>query len=134
MDVAALVLWAVTAAGGALMTAIWLAGRGPAQHRAGIARISPARLGGHAALAVVGLVLWVVHVSTGSGVAGWLALALLPVVAAIGLLMFMTWLGGRGAARPGDAAAEQRFPFVVVVAHGAFAVLTLLAVVVALVG
>jgi hypothetical protein len=133
MDVAALVLWVVTASGGALMAAMWLSAHGPAQHRAGVARISPARLGGHAGLAAVGLVLWVVHVTTDSEVAGWLALAALPVVAAIGLVMFMTWLGGRGAAPPGLAAAEQRFPSVVVVAHGVFAVLTLVAVLVALV-
>lgn len=133
MDVAALVLWVITALGGATLAAIWLTGRGPAQHRAGVARISPYRLGSHFALAATGLILWVVHVVTDNGAPGWIALALLPVVATIGFLMFMTWLAGRGAVTISEKPAEQRFPVAVVAAHGLFAVLTLLAVLVSLI-
>jgi hypothetical protein len=133
MDAAALVLWVLTALGGATMAAIWLAGRGPAQHRAGVSRISPGRLGTHFLLAAAGLALWIVHVVSDSDGPGWVALAVLPVVAGLGFLMFMTWLAGRGSVTTApDRPAEQRFPVVVVAAHGLFAVLTLLAAAVAL--
>ena len=133
MDTVALILWVVTAAGGLTMAGIWLANRGPAQHRAGSSRISPGRLGAHFGLAATGLVLWIIHVVTDDDATGWVALALLPLVALIGFLMFMTWLAGRGAAVDQDRPAEQRIPTVVVAAHGVFAVLTLVAVLTALV-
>ena len=131
MDVVALVLWAATALGGATMAGIWLAKGGPSQHRGGVSRIAPARLAAHAGLAATGLVLWVVHVATDEDLVGWVALAVLPLVATIGFLLFMTWLAGRGAVTA-EPPAEQRFPVVVVGAHGAFAVATLVAVVAAL--
>ena len=59
------------------------------------------------------------------------ALVLLPVVAVIGFLMFMTWLAGRRAVGAATA-PEQRFPTAIVAAHGVFAVLTLVAVLAAL--
>ena len=133
MDAVALVLWVVTALGGALMAGIWIRAGGPAQHRGGNSRISPVRLVSHVALAAAGLVLWIVHVATDNDVPGWLAFAVLPLVALLGLLMFVTWLAGRGAAVTGEPPAEQRFPAVVVAAHGAFAVLTVVAVLVAVV-
>lgn len=134
MDVAALVLWVVTAAGGFAMAGIWLAGRGPHQHRDGHSRISPQRLGTHFGLAATGLVLWIAYVASDNKALGWVALVLLPIVATIGFLMFMTWLAGRGAvATPAGEAAEQRIPPVIVAVHGLFAVATLVAVVVALV-
>jgi hypothetical protein len=131
MDVAALVLWVATALGGIVMAVMWLAGGGPAQHRDGTSRISPARLGGHAGLAATGLVLWIVYAATDEAVVGWLAFAALPVVALLGVLMLVTWLAVRGAAVTGARPAEQRFPVVVVVAHGVAAVLTVVAVLVA---
>lgn len=132
MDVVALVLWVVTALGGTAMAGIWLAKGGPAQHRGGLSRIAPVRLGAHAALAATGLALWIVGVATDTDAPGWLALALLPVVATIGFLMFMTWLAGRGAAPQAEQPAEQRFPVAIVAAHGVFAVATLVAVLLAL--
>lgn len=131
MDLVALVLWVATALGGIVMATMWVAGHGAAQHREGTSRISPARLGGHAALAAVGLVLWIVHVATDEAVVGWLAFAALPVVALLGVLMFVTWLAGRGAVVTEARPAEQRFPVVVVAAHGIGAVGTVVAVLVA---
>jgi hypothetical protein len=131
MDVAALVLWVLTALGGATLAALWLAGRGPTPHRAGVTRISPRRLGLHFGLAASGLILWIIHVVTDNDTAGWLALLMLPVVAAIGSLMFMTWFAGRAAVTVGDEPAEHRFPVAVVAAHGLFGLLTVLAVAIA---
>jgi len=133
MHVAALVLWIATALGGLTMTGIWLANRGPAQHAEGASRIGPRRLAAHAGTAAAGLVLWIVHVASDSDAAGWLAFGLLPVVALIGSLMFMTWLAGRGADTGDVTAAEQRIPPVVVAAHGLLAVATAVAVLIALV-
>jgi manganese efflux pump family protein len=129
----ALALWIATATGGAVMAIIWLIGGGPAQHREGHSRISPLRLGGHFGFAALGLLLWITYVVSDEGLPGWLALAVLPVVATLGFLMFMTWLAGRGS-ESRDQIAEQRFPVVIVGAHGLFAVLTVIAVVAALLG
>jgi hypothetical protein len=131
MKVVALVLWVVTAVGGLTMAGIWLASGGRSQHRAGVSRISPHRLGGHFALAAGGLVLWIAFVATGSKALAWPALVALPVAASLGALMFLTWLGGGGAAVATEQPAENRFPVALVAAHGVFAVLTLVAVIVA---
>jgi hypothetical protein len=132
MNAAALILWLVTAIGGFTMAGIWLAKGGPAQYAQGDSRISPGRLGAHFTLAALGLILWIAHIASDSTPVGWLAFALLPVVAVIGFVMFMTWLAGRGAAVGRATPAEQRIPPLVVVAHGLFAVLTVVAVLVAL--
>src|SRR5947208_3518359 len=131
MDVAALVLWLITAVGGFTMAGIWLVNAGPAQYTDGHSRLSPARVGSHFAFAVLGLALWIVHVATDNTPTGWVALAVLPIVAVIGLLMVMTWLAGRGATTSVES-AEQKFPALVVAAHGLFAVLTVLGVLAAL--
>ena len=132
MNAAALVLWLVTAVGGFTMAGIWLAKGGPAQYAHGESRIGPGRLGAHFTLAALGLILWIAHTATDNAAVGWAAFALLPVVAVIGFLMFMTWLAGRGAAAGRATPAEQHIPPAVVAAHGLFAVLTLVAVLVAL--
>ena len=132
MDVTALVLWLITAIGGFTMAGIWLVNHGPAQYTDGHSRLSPTRLGGHFAFAALGLALWTLHVATDNTATGWVALAVLPIVAVIGFLMLMTWLAGRGAATSVEA-PEQKFPPLVVVAHGLFAVLTVLGVLAALV-
>lgn len=133
MTMAALVLWGLTAIGGATMATLWILGRGPSQYRQGHSRISPARIGTHVALAVAGLVLWVLYLSTDATAWGWLAFALLPLAASFGLLMFVTWLSGRRyqtetTTRP----AEQRFPTLIVAGHGLLAVVTVVAVFLAL--
>ena len=119
---AALVLWIATAIGGITMGAIWLSHDGPAAHRDGNSRISPGRLGAHAGLAASGLLLWGLSVAVDNVAPGWLALLLLAGAAALGFLMFMTWLAGRGAARAGDL-PEHHISSKIVVLHGALAVL-----------
>lgn len=114
------------------MAVTWLTHHGPAQHRAGTSRIAPTRLGAHLGLAATGLVLWATHVVTHNAASGWIAFALLPFVALLGGLMFMTWLAGRGATVTGDQPAEQRFPTPVVAAHGLLAVASLVGVFIAL--
>ena len=132
MELVALVIWIVTAAGGLTMAGIWLSKGGPAQHADGHSRISPSRLAAHFGLAAAGLLLWVAYVATDNKAPGWIAFGLLPVVAVIGFLMFVTWLAGRGAVDDRVTPAEQRIPALVVAAHGLFAVLTLVTVLLAL--
>lgn len=135
MALAALVLWILTAVGGATMAAIWIAGRGPEHHRHGRSRFSVRRLGSHAGLALVGLALWAAFLATESAATGIAALLLLPAVAGLGVLLLLTWLAGRGgrpASSGADTAPEQRIPPPLVAGHGALAVATLVAVVVAL--
>ena len=133
MTAVALVLWLVTAAGGITMAGIWLAHGGPAQHADGIARIAPNRLGMHAALAATGLVLWIFYAVADATALGWLAFAVLPLVAGYGFLMYLTWVAGRGAEEPIASSADRRIPPVVVAAHGLVAGATVLAVLIALV-
>jgi hypothetical protein len=128
MDVVALALWIVTAVGGLAMAGIWLINRGPVQHAAGLSRISPMRLGSHFGVAGAGLLLWIGYIATDTRALGWVAFALLPIVAVLGVLMFMTWLAGRGAVITTDVPAEQKIPPVVVAAHGLFALATVIAV------
>jgi manganese efflux pump family protein len=127
MPTAALISWIATAGGGSVLLATWLAHGGLRQRHTGRTRFSMTVLISHIGLAVIGLVVWILSILTDTNGLRWLALALLPVVAAIGVSMFVLWLGGRGAhagLHEIDPPAEQHFPSAVVIAHGAFAAVT----------
>jgi len=132
VNVAALVLWITTAIGGVTMAGIWVAHGGPSQHRDGASRLSVGRIGLHFVFAAGGLLLWIGHLIGDSTAVGWIAFAALPLAGLVGLLMFLTWLGGRGAAPASPMPAEQEIPPLVVAAHGALAVATVLVVLLAL--
>lgn len=129
MDVVALVSWGITGLGGFTLLAMWLGGGGLRLQRTGGTRFGSSLVFGHAGWAVVGLLLWVAYVVSGADAFGWVAGLLLPVVATLGLLLFLKWLGGRGAE---SDAPEQRFPVVVVAAHGLAAATTFVLVLIAL--
>ncbi|GAB3908414.1 hypothetical protein [Microbispora bryophytorum] len=132
MGIAALVTWLLTAVGGFVMLGIWIARGGP---RAG--RLSPGLIFGHFALAVAGLIVWIVYLFAGSAALAWVALVLLVPVALLGFAMFARWIpayrartavaGGPGAT--GTAGAPERhFPVAIVVGHGLLAVVTVVLV------
>lgn len=140
MDVAALVLWLVTAGGGFVLLGTWLAKGGLRQQETGTSRFPPALIFGHFLLAAAGLVVWIVFLASdeSSGLA-WTAFVLLLPVALLGFTMLARWWRGRSAplmaephgtlgAAAEPVAAEQRFPVPVVVAHGLLAVVTLVLV------
>lgn len=129
MDVVALVSWGVTGLGGLTMLALWVRGGGLRLQRTGGTRFGTGLVLGHAGWAVTGLLLWAVYVVSGADAVGWVAWLLLPVVATLGLLLFLKWLGGRGA---DSDAPEQSFPVVIVAAHGLAAAATLVLVLIAL--
>ena len=130
MDWAALILWVLTAGGGFVLLARWLASGGMKQRGQG--RIRPALILGHFGLAATGLVLWIVYVASDSGALAWIAFVLLLVVALLGFTMFGLWLSQR---RRGDGEpAEQRFPVPIVGLHGLLAATTLVVVLLAAAG
>jgi hypothetical protein len=130
MEWAALIAWVVTAGGGFVLLAIWLARGGMRQGREPGTRIRPMLILSHFLLAATGLVIWIVYVATDSDALAWVAFVLLLVVAALGFTMFAIWSQRRrrGAVReavdPGTP-AEQHFPVPIVALHGLLAVTTL---------
>ncbi|GAA4070207.1 hypothetical protein [Actinomadura miaoliensis] len=145
MDIAALILWLVTALGGFVMLGMWIARGGP---RAGTSRLPVPVLFGHFALAAVGLVVWIIYLINDSRALAWTAFALLVPVALLGLTMFVRWIPVRrgqvaqpaaAGARPatagdGSTPPEGYFPLPVVLGHGVFAVITVVLVLLASLG
>jgi hypothetical protein len=135
--VAALMAWMATAGGGFVLLGTWLAHGGPKQYRAGRSRFAPRLVLSHFGVAAAGLAVWIVALASGRDALRWISVALLPFVAALGLTMFLKWLGGRGAHRGSEeveSPAEQRFSVAVVALHGFFAVVTVLLAVLAAAG
>jgi uncharacterized protein YneF (UPF0154 family) len=138
MDIAALILWVVTALGGFLMLGIWIQHGGHRQQQSGSSRLPVPVVFGHFLLAAAGLVVWIVYVVSDTDALAWVAFVLLLPVALLGFTMLARWIPVRRAATTapttsageGTAAApaERHFPVPVVIAHGLFAVATLVLV------
>jgi hypothetical protein len=125
MAVAALITWLITAVGGFVMLFRWMGGGG---HKPGSgSRLPAALVFTHFGLAVVGLVLWIIFLVNDSEGIAWAAFVVLLPVALAGFTMFARWLGSRS----NTAAPESRFPMAVVLAHGLFAAVTLVLVLLA---
>jgi hypothetical protein len=136
MEWAALIAWIVTAGGGFVLLAIWLARGGPRTASAGGSRIRTPLIMSHFLLAAAGLVLWIVYVVADNETLAWVSFVLLLVVALLGFTMFGIWLRGRRAvsAAGGETAAEQHFPVPIVALHGLLAATTLVLVFLTAVG
>lgn len=140
MDIAALIVWLLTAVGGFVLLGTWIVKGG---HRPDAARPSrfPAPLVfGHFLLAAVGLVLWIVFLASDSDGLSWVSFAVVAVAALLGFALFSRWLPqvrGRGGAvgdgtgATGAATAESQFPVPVVLIHGLAGAVTLVLVVLA---
>jgi hypothetical protein len=137
MEWAALIAWVLTAGGGFLLLTIWLR-QGGMQQREDGRRIRPQLVLSHFGLAATGLVLWLIYTLTDSGVLGWIAFALILVVAALGWTMFFIWWRRRQAralaAATEPVPAEQHFPVPLVALHGVAAVTTVVLVLLAAAG
>ena len=156
MDVAALILWILTAAGGYVLLGTWLAKGGTGS--AG-SNFPSGLVFGHLLLATAGLLLWIVYVGTDRNGVGWLAFAALLIVALLGFTMFARWIplhrgtsrhgatvGGTGTSSGTATAAtatmttavaepaERHFPVPVVVGHGLLAAATLVLVLLTMIG
>jgi hypothetical protein len=122
MATAALITWLITAVGGFVLLARWVAAGG---HRPGSgSRLSPGLVFSHFALAAIGLVLWIIYLISPSAALAWIAFVLLLPVALLGFTMFARWLPTRRAA----GTAESGFPVPVVIGHGLLAATTLVLV------
>lgn len=149
VSIIALITWIIAAIGGFVMLGVWL--------RHGAARAAEATVGGgphaqadggatptakshlpaplvyaHFALAVVGLIVWIIYLITSAMALGWIALVLVLIVAIAGFVMFFRWLAQRrSGTAPGEAVTPERhFPTAVVVAHGVFATATVVLVII----
>src|SRR4051812_38579364 len=109
MSIAALITWIITAGGGFVLLSVWLARRGAAQRVAAnagagavdTAMSAPSRLPtplvfGHAGLAVVGLVLWIISLANDSDTLARVTAGVILVVAVLGFTMLARWLRGGG--------------------------------------
>lgn len=121
MEIAALVAWVLTAAGGLLLLRGWLSTGGPRRQSTKVTRFPAAVVLGHPVLAVMALGIWVIFLLTARTVYAWSALGVLVLVALLGFVLFTRWLTGEGKHARGG---EREAPGVAVAAHGAVAILT----------
>jgi len=140
MEWAALITWVLTAGGGFVLFSIWVSRGGMQQADDGGNRIRPQLVIGHLALAVAGLVIWIVYLAADKDALAWIAFGILVVVALLGGSMFAIWFrrrqaraGGGEVAAPG-VPAEQHFPVSIVTLHGLLAVTTVVLVLLAAAG
>ena len=143
MDIAALITWLITALGGFYMLGTWIARGGLRQQQTGTSRLPAPVIFGHFALAAAGLVVWIIYLVADTSALAWIAFILLIPVALLGFVMFARWLSVRkapavapAAANPGPEAepAERHLPVPVVLAHGLFAVITVVLVLLSALG
>jgi hypothetical protein len=140
MKWAALITWVLTAGGGFVLLSIWLSRGGMRQAKDAGNHIRPPLIMSHFLLAATGLVLWIVYVFADSDALGWIAFALLLIVAVLGFTMLAIWLNRRRtpvlpAGVPAtETPAEQHFPVPIVGLHGLLAATTLVLVLLAAAG
>jgi hypothetical protein len=144
MGVAALICWFITALAGLYLVAVWLIENDVGEQGTVASRLPGPVILAHVLLALTGLVVWVVHLLSGSASWGWAAVGILAVIATLGLTMFTRWIpvhaafvaaeSTRGISADFDFPAERAFPLTVVIGHGVLAVTTLILVLLATLG
>jgi hypothetical protein len=148
VDIAALVLWILTAGGGFYLLGTWIAKGGARPQPAGNTRFPAPIIFGHFLLAAAGLIVWIIYVVNDKDALAWTAFVLLAVVALLGFTMFSLWVPTYRAHRPvavgapaaGDTAgtvaepAERHFPVAIVGGHGLLAASTLVLVLLTAIG
>jgi hypothetical protein len=145
MGVAALLSWLVTAFAGLYLLAVWLI-----ENDVDHGGTAPSRLPGpvilaHVLLVLGGLAIWVFYPLTDSATAGWAAVAILGVIAALGLTMLTRWIpvhralvaaesGPQPLTAESALPAERAFPAPVVASHGLLAATTITLVLLTVLG
>jgi hypothetical protein len=122
LEIAALVMWLLTAAAGLRLLVRWLSGGGLRRQGTKVTRYPAVLVLGHPTLAVLALATWVVFLLTRRMVYAWSSFGVLVLVILLGFTLFTRWLTGQGGKHARDA--EQGFPVVAVVTHGVVAGLT----------
>jgi len=122
LEIAALVMWVLTAAAGLRLLVRWLSEGGPRRQGTKVTRYPAVLVLGHPTLALLALAAWVAFLLTRRAAYAWSAFGTLVLVSLLGFVMLTRWLTGAGGKHA--RGAEQGFPAVAVVAHGAVATLT----------
>jgi hypothetical protein len=145
MSLFALAAWIMTAGGGLYLLSIWLIEYDKDFQAVTATRLPPAVLASHVLLAGGGLVLWAAYLVFDDDQVAQISLVVICVAASLGVVMAIRWIGvcraGRTRARSvvpaGDGRVavlerparegppERNFPLPVVIAHGAFAAVTI---------
>ncbi|MBV9795975.1 MAG: hypothetical protein JO016_18770 [Actinobacteria bacterium] len=142
MNVAALFAWVLTVFGGLILLMIWIIEYDREFQTTVATRLPVPVISGHALLGLVGLAIWFVYILVDQDRLAWVSIAILAVVAILGLTMAARWLGVyRRFAKPGPSLAgkktvppERNFPLPVVVGHGLLAIVTIVLVVMTTLG
>ena len=132
MNIAALILWVITAGGGFVLLAKWLTGGGAKS--GSTTRLPAPVVFAHFLVAAVGLVLWIIYLASDADALAWVSLALLVLLALTGFGMVARWLPSLSHDAGEDNPPEKSFPLAVVGAHGLFAVATLVTVLLTAIG
>jgi hypothetical protein len=142
LSIAALIAWLVTATAGLYMFAVWLIEHEGSRGGGAGSRLRAPVVFSHVTLAAAGLVVWVLYLYSDRSRLAWAAFLILLPVAVLGFIMLTRWIPVHRAANASAAAAaragsrpagtigppERNFPVPVVVAHGLFAVVTIVLV------
>jgi manganese efflux pump family protein len=129
MDIAALVLWVLTALGGFYLLGTWIAKGGHREVEG--SRFPPPLIFGHFVLAAAGLVLWIIYVATDKEALAWVSFVILLVVALLGFTMLARWIPTYRGREAASGPAERHFPVAIVAGHGVLAATTLVLVLLA---
>jgi hypothetical protein len=92
MAVAALFAWLLTAGLGLYMFAIWLIEDDGSIDGKSYRRLRAPVVFGHAGLAVIGLVVWLISIYVHMNSLSWITLLILVLVATLGVFMFTRWI------------------------------------------
>jgi hypothetical protein len=164
MSLAALFSWLITASGGLYLLTIWLIEYDHEFQAGAATRLPVPVISAHALLAIAGLGLWGYYLFSGAARLAWAAVAVLAIVAVLGLIMAARWIvvyrahrtprvavaatgahsasaslfnpaatepsgAGRAIHSGAPGPPERHFPLPVVIAHGIFAIVTIVFVV-----
>jgi len=141
----ALLVWFITALWGLYMLAVWLIENDATRQDRAASRLPLPVILSHVTLALTGLVVWVLYLLIDRPALAWASVGILVAIALLGFTMFARWIpvyrtplavaGPQEQLLPiKEIPAEGNFPLVIVVAHGTFAVSTLVLVVLTALG
>ena len=142
MNVAALFAWLLTVFGGLILLMIWIIEYDSDFQSTVATRLPVPVISAHALLALGGLTVWLSYILIDQDRLAWISVAILAVVALLGLGMASRWIRVyRTFAKPGPSLAskgtvppERHFPVPVVVIHGLLGVTTIVLVLVTALG
>ena len=161
MRFVALIVWFITALWGLYMLAVWLIENDATRPGNSASRLPLPVILAHVTFALSGLVVWVAYLLLDRPALAWVAVGILVAIALLGFTMFARWIpvyrmaddeisvpvaamagGAPGAAPQGapgigmlqEKPAEGSFPLLIVLAHGVFAVSTVVLVVLTALG